>query len=147
MKQLADELRSEIESASAQMRKLGEPDVTRDRGPGKWVKKEILGHLIDSAANNHQRFVRAQFEDPFVGPGYEQDIWVAKHQYRNRPWTELVDTWIAFNRQVAQAMESVPADRLKTRCIIGKNEPGTLEWWMTDYLVHMRHHLAQIFAD
>ncbi len=147
MKQLADELRSEIEAASARLRKLGESDVMRDRGAGKWVKKEILGHLIDSASNNHQRFVRAQFEDPFVGPGYDQDVWVALQQYGNRPWTELLDIWIALNRQVAQAMESVPSDRLKTRCIIGKNEPATLEWWMKDYLTHMRHHLSQIFAD
>ena len=144
MIQLAAELRAEIDSALVRFRKLTESDVTRDRGTGKWVKKEILGHLIDSASNNHQRFVRAQFEDPFVGPGYDQDVWVALQRYRQRPWTELVDIWSALNRQVAQAIESVPEGRLKTRCIIGKNEPATLEWWMRDYLVHMRHHLNQI---
>jgi hypothetical protein len=147
MIQLATELRAEIESTLVRLRKLTESDVTRDRGPGKWVKKEILGHLIDSASNNHQRFVRAQFEDPFTGPGYEQDAWVALQRYRQRPWTEIVDIWTAVNRQVAQAIESVPENRLKTRCIIGKNEPATLEWWMRDYLVHMRHHLAQIFEN
>ena len=147
MTELATELRAEIESALARLRKFTESDVTRDRGAGKWVKKEILGHLIDSAANNHQRFVRAQFEDPFVGPGYEQDAWVALHRYRQRPWTELLDIWAALNRQVARAIESVPENRLNTRCIIGTNEPGTLEWWMRDYLVHMRHHLDQIFES
>jgi len=144
---LAAELRTEIDSALLRLRKLTETDVARDRGSGKWVKKEILGHLIDSASNNHQRFVRAQFEDPFVGPGYDQDAWVALQQYRHRPWTELLDIWAATNRQVAQTIESVQENRLKTRCIIGKNEPATLEWWMRDYLVHMRHHLAQILEN
>lgn len=85
MIQLAAELRAEIDSALLRLRKLTETDVARDRGPGKWVKKEIFGHLIDSASNNHQRFVGAQFEDPFVGPGYDQDAWVALQQYRHRP--------------------------------------------------------------
>ena len=147
MIQIANELRTEIDSTLVRLRKLTESDVTRDRGAGKWIKKEILGHLIDSASNNHQRFVRAQFEDPFVGPGYDGDAWVALHRYRQRSWTELLDIWAAMNRQVAQAVESVPENRLKTRCIIGTNEPGTLEWWMRDYLVHMKHHLAQILKD
>lgn len=147
MIQLESELRTEIDSTLLRLRKLTETDAARDRGAGKWVKKEILGHLIDSAANNQQRFVRAQFEDPFVGPGYDQDVWVALHRYGQRPWTELLDIWTAMNRQVAHAIESVPENRLQTRCIIGKNEPATLEWWIRDYLVHMRHHLAQILED
>jgi DinB family protein len=145
MMQLANELREEVDSTLVRLRKLTESDATGDRGPGKWVRKQILGHLIDSAANNHQRFVRAQFEDPYVGPGYDQDAWVALHGYRDRSWTELTDTWAVMNRQIAYAMESVPENKLKTECIIGKNKPEPLEWWMKDYLVHMRHHLAQIF--
>jgi hypothetical protein len=147
MMQLANELRSEIDSSLVRFRKLSESDATRDRGPGKWIRKEILGHLIDSAANNHQRFLRAQFEDPFVGPGYDQDAWVALQRYRDRSWGEITETWAAINGQVAYAMESVPENKLKTSCIIGKNAPAPLEWWMKDYLVHMRHHLAQIFES
>jgi DinB family protein len=147
MMQLANDLRSEIDSSFARLRKLSESDATRSRGPGKWIRKQILGHLIDSASNNHQRFLRAQFEDPFVGPGYDQDVWVAMQRYKDRPWTELIEIWVAMNRQVAHAMESVPDGKLRTRCIISKNEPVTLEFVMQDYLVHMRHHLAQIFES
>jgi hypothetical protein len=144
MRALATELRSEVDAAAARLRALDEASASADRGDGKWVRKEILGHLIDSAANNHQRFVRAPVADPFVWPAYEQNAWVSAQRYRDRAWTELVDLWAALNRHVAYAIESVPPSALQTRCIIGNSEPVTLEWLMRDYLRHLRHHLAQI---
>jgi hypothetical protein len=147
MIELAAALRAEVEEAAVRLQTRTETDVTRDRGPGKWIKKEILGHLIDSAANNHQRFVRAQTVDPFVWPGYDQQFWVSVHRYRDRPWAELVGLWVDLNRQVAQIIEGVPPVRLSARCVIGDAEPATLEWWMRDYLRHLRHHLAQIEGD
>ncbi len=108
------------------------------------MKKEILGHLIDSAANNHQRFVRAQFADPFVWPGYDQQAWVTLHRYRARPWSELVELWRTLNAQVASVIETVPAEKLRTRCLIGEREATPLEWWMRDYLRHLKHHLEQL---
>jgi hypothetical protein len=141
---LAAELRAEVERWAVRFRTMSETDVVQDRGVGKWVKKEILGHLIDSAANNHQRFVRAQFVNPFVWPGYDQQAWVQLHRYRERPWGELVELWVVLNRQIAAVIESVPAEKLQTSCIIGDGEPKPLEWWMRDYLHHMRHHLEQI---
>jgi len=147
MIEVASELRDEIESVLPRLRRLAEADVTRDRGSGKWVKKEILGHLIDSAANNHQRFVRAQATDPFVGPGYDQNVWVAAHGYRRRPWTELLDLWAGLNRHLAHVIAAVPPERLQTRCMIGDNEPAPLEWWIRDYVRHLRHHLAQLLGD
>jgi hypothetical protein len=145
MKQLAEELRSEIASGLVGLSALTEAHVAAARGPGKWTRKEILGHLIDSAANNHQRFVRAPYADPFVGHGYDQDVWVSVQRYRDRPWRELLDLWAALNRHVAHAIESVPAAKLQTRCMID-DEPVTLEWLMRDYLRHLRHHLAQILT-
>ena len=144
MIELAAAIRDEVERASAQFGGWGEADVMRDRGVGKWLRKEILGHLIDSAANNHQRFVRAQLTSPFVGPGYDQQAWVALHRYRERPWADLVALWVALNRHVAAVIESVPAEKLQTPCIIGDHEPAPLEWWMRDYLRHLKHHLEQM---
>jgi hypothetical protein len=140
----AGALRAEVDAALPRLRALDEARADASRGPGKWVRKEILGHLIDSAANNQQRFVRARFADRFEWPGYDQDAWVGAHGYRQRHWTELVDLWAAINRQVEAAMRSIPADRLDTPCVIGGDPPAPLHWWMQDYVRHMRHHLAQI---
>ncbi len=144
MIELANALRAEVERASVRFRGWAEADVSRARGAGKWTRKEILGHLIDSAANNHQRFVRAQFTSPLSLPGYDQEAWVRLHRYRERPWGELVDLWVSLNRQVAAVIEFVPAEKLQTPCIIGGQEPKPLEWWMRDYLRHLKHHLEQI---
>jgi hypothetical protein len=141
------ELQAEVDTALPRLRALSEARATAPRGDGKWVRKEILGHLIDSAVNNQQRFVRARFSDPFVWPGYDQNAWVAAHDYRERGWTDLVDLWAASNTQVAAAMRSVPSDRLATSCAIGNDPAVTLDWLMHDYVRHMRHHLTQIFSD
>ena len=143
---VAADLRAEIDRVLPRLRALDEADAMRDRGPGKWVRKEILGHLIDSAANNHQRFVRARLSDRLVFPPYEQDAWVALQGYRQRPWRELLDLWEVLNRHVAHVIASTPAERLATPCVIGDKAPATLEWLMQDYVRHMRHHLAQILG-
>ena len=144
MKELADELRTEVARAAVRLRGMGEASAGASRGPGRWVAKEILGHLIDSAANNHQRFVRAQLVNPLALPDYDQEAWVALHRYRERPWSELVDLWLALNVHLAVVMEGVPEEKLQTPCRIGDGEPGTLESWMRHYLEHLKHHLVQI---
>lgn len=142
--QLAQELRTEVRDSGARLRGITEQKATAVRDAGTWTRKQILGHLIDSAANNHQRFVRAQFDDPFVGSGYDQDGWVDANAYAQRDWMELVDLWSALNGHLAHVMAGVAPAKLQTRCIIGDGSPVTLEWLMRDYLVHLRHHLAQI---
>ena len=144
MPNIGGELRAEIDSAGLALRAMTEAAAGTTFGSGTWTKKEILGHLIDSAVNNHQRFVRAQAADALVFPGYGQDDWVAAQRYRDRPWTELVDLWVTFNQPLAHVMDAVPESRYATRCVIGNNEPVTLEWLMRDYLRHLRHHLGQI---
>ena len=144
MIEVAGELSGEVDAALPRLRGMSEADASRERGPGKWVKKEILGHLIDSAANNHQRFVRAPDADPFVGPGYDQDAWVAANRYRGRPWPELVDLWAGLNRHLAHVIAGVPATKLQNRCQIGDEPEAPLEWWIRDYVRHLRHHLGQI---
>ncbi|MGH9350055.1 MAG: DinB family protein [Vicinamibacterales bacterium] len=143
----ATELRDEVHAALPRLRAMSEEWASQSRGAGRWIRKEILGHLIDSAANNHQRIVRARFSDPFVWPDYDGNAWVPVHGYGARPWTELVDLWAGLNGQVAAAMASVPSDRLETSCRIGGDPPVSLDWLMRDYVRHLRHHLAQILGE
>jgi hypothetical protein len=103
--------------------------------------------LIDSAANNQQRFVLAPTRAAFEGPTYDQERWVRVHAYRTRPWPEIVDLWAAINLHLAHAMAAVPDDRLSMPCTIGTHSAETLEWLMQDYIQHMRHHLGQILES
>src|SRR5207253_452301 len=123
------ELRLVVADAAERLRRISEADASQSRGDGKWVKKEILGHLIDSAVNNHQRFVRAQFANPFVWPGYDQDAWVVVNGYARRSWPDLIDLWISVNAHVGEVIATAPQDKLDTRCVIGEHEE-TLAWWM-----------------
>ena len=140
----ADKLGAALAEALPRLESISETDAGRARAPGKWTRKEILGHLIDSAVNNHQRFVRAQGVERLVFPGYEQERWVAVQRYGDRPWAELLALWLALNRHLAHVMASVPEDQLTTPLVIGDHAPAALGWWMEDYTRHLRHHFAQI---
>jgi DinB family protein len=122
---------------------ISEESAAYKPAPDKWSRKEILGHLIDSAANNHQRFVRLQLEREISLPGYEQDGWVRVSGYQNRPWTEIVALWAAYNRHLATIIESLDPSTLGH---VWRSPEGdlTLQFIATDYVRHMKHHLRQI---
>jgi hypothetical protein len=144
MPSAAEELRLSLAEALPRLSALSETQAAAARGESKWTRKEVLGHLIDSALNNHQRFVRAQLAERLVFPGYEQAAWVAVERPGARLWTELISLWEALNRHVAHVMAAVPEGRLAIECVIGGGAPVTLGWLMSDYVRHLRHHLAQI---
>jgi hypothetical protein len=133
-----------LEDAVPRLSALGERGALVVRLGGGWSVKEILGHLIDSAANNHQRFVRAQLQRELVFPSYEQDRWVAVQGHSERPFAELVALWDALNRHVAHVVARIPAEKVETPCRIGDGPAVTLEFVARDYVRHLRHHLEQI---
>jgi DinB superfamily len=158
MQTYVKELRSILDRATPALLALGDDRSTTHPAPGKWSPREVIGHLIDSASNNHQRFVRARFQNDLVLAGYDQDAWVALQKYQEEPWPELVTLWRAFNVHMAHVMESVPASvrqrehgRHNLHEINWKpvpaDKPATLDDLMEDYVAHLKHHLRQILGS
>jgi hypothetical protein len=119
-------------------------DAVEAKLPDSWSAKQELGHLLDSAANNHQRIVRAQLEDNPAMPGYDGPVWVSLHCYQRRDWHELIGTWQALNRQLLAAAEAVPEGAWARTCTIGGSAPLTLQFVFEDYIHHMREHLEHL---
>lgn len=140
----ANDLLQAVDAALSMLRSLPEGESERPRAPGKWSAKQVIGHLIDSASNNHQRFVRAQQESALIFPGYDQDHWVGCQDYAGRPWQDLTALWAAYNRHLAHVIARIPEHFADVRCTIGGGAPVTLAYLAQDYVVHLRHHLTQI---
>lgn len=137
-------LRNLIDCVPDRLTKLSREHVDTKPSPLKWSAKEELGHLLDSAANNHQRIVRGQLENNLAMPGYVQNAWVAVNRYQERDWKELVDLWQALNRQLLAAAESVPESAWAHTLTIAGSAPQTLQFVFEDYLAHMAHHLEHV---
>jgi len=120
-------------------------DWENKTSPDKWSKKEIIGHLIDSAQINLQRFVRCTYEENFKLI-YAQDEWVAAAHYQDTDIKEILDLWILLNRQIVRVLLNYPANRSQAQCDNDKNEVKlhTVEWLAADYVRHMQHHLGQV---
>ena len=156
--QFLDDFRNTIVSAKARLKDIPEEHSRQRSSPDEWSSIEVMGHLIDSAANNHLRFVRAQFTDDLNFPGYEQDQWVSSQKYRDESWPDVIDLWSSYNLHLLHLVSVIPEEVLtKARAqhtldeiafrLPDKNEPATLEYLIRDYVDHLRHHLNQIFAE
>ena len=145
--ELGQLLRRTIESELPNLRVLDSDRVSvHPKGPASWSPKQELGHLIDSAANNHIRFVRTALEAEYQGASYKQEQWVNIHGYREMPWDFLVTFWFQFNTLLAALVERVPPEKLAALCTIGDGEPVSLGFVIEDYVRHMQHHLDHILA-
>lgn len=150
------DFRSTVVNATDRLRQISPEESARKTSPDKWSIKEVLGHLIDSAANNHQRFVRAQFTDDLVFPGYEQEKWVNAQRYLEESWSDMIQLWSSYNLHLVHVISAIPEatltrarirhnlDQIATRPVDQK-DPTTLDYFVRDYLVHLKHHLDQIF--
>ena len=141
---VANDLLSVVDAALPAVRAIAESVADTPRAPGKWSPKQVIGHLIDSAANNHQRFVRGQEGGELTLPGYDQDHWVASQGYQDRAWQDVIRLWDAYNRHLAHVIARIPPDRRDVRCTIGAEPPVSLGFLAHDYVRHLRHHLGQL---
>src|SRR6185437_1959508 len=120
------------------------PSINLDQkpAPDKWSKKEIIGHLIDSAQINLQRFIRCTYEKNFKLI-YEQVEWVEVNHYQDAELTDLLSLWELLNRQIIRVLENYPEGRLNAKCDSSKLTVGlhTVKWLAQDYVVHLKHHL------
>lgn len=146
MKELSEQLLRVVESAETRLRKISEPESTEPVLPGGWSRKQVLGHLIDSASNNHQRFVRAALQPSLEFPRYDQDGNIRVQAPQEADWSLLVSLWVTYNRYLAHIIARLPASKLETVCRIGPGEPVTLHFLAKDYVTHLLHHLNQIGA-
>jgi ribosomal protein S18 acetylase RimI-like enzyme len=154
----AEALEQIVATVTPRLLALGDEDAVRSRHVGAWTPTQILGHLVDSASNNHGRFVRAALQDDLVFPGYDQEGWVRVQRYEDAAWADLVGLWGAFNRQIARVVAALPDDAL-TRPRPRHNldqiawkpvpaaEPATLAYFIHDYIGHMENHVRQVLPD
>ena len=138
------QLRTLVEVTEPRLRQISEAESVLPALPGGWSRKQVLGHLIDSASNNHQRFVRALLQPSLDFPGYDQNGNVRVQAIQEAEWSLLVSLWSAYNRYLAHLIACIPASKLDTACRIGASEPVTLAFLVSDYLTHLSHHLRQI---
>jgi len=157
MEKFIKEFKEAVESASSRLLAMSESQSKIRPGPDKWSPKEIIGHLIDSAANNHRRFVLAQLQEGLIFPGYEQDKWVVAQDYQTASWVSLVQLWKLYNLHILHLASCIPEDILLKKRIkhnlheiawqaVPQNQPATLDYFIRDYFNHMQHHLRQIFS-
>jgi len=124
---------------------------------GKWSPNEILGHLIDSAINNHRRFIQMQLQDNMVFDGYDQNKWVELQNYNNKDWSDVLATWVTLNINIIESLEEISLQSWKKEFTthsldkiawqkIPVSQPATMEYLVKDYFGHMDHHLKQIYS-
>lgn len=151
----ADALSRTVEGAVPGLLAIMEWEAGEAPEPGAWSPKQVIGHLVDSATNNHRRFVLAQLQDALVFEGYEQDDWVDSQRYNEAPWAELVELFRQLNGHLAHVFRSTSEERVHQPRTehnlhqiafrpVEKGAPVTLHWFQEDYVLHLQHHLKAV---
>ena len=149
------ELSSVLERVLPKLQAIDDATAGHSTAEGKWSRKEILGHLSDSACNNHRRFVTAQGREDLSFEGYDQEHWVRTQRYRQESWKNLVQLWHAYNRHLVWVIDGIPESELvksrKTHTLDQiadktkpKEESVSLGYLVDDYIDHLENHLRQI---
>ncbi|MFN3191907.1 MAG: DinB family protein [Aureliella sp.] len=141
------ELEQLVETVTPMLASLDPESIAGRQDPKKWSKKEILGHLIDSAANNHQKFVRLQSQTGFDFPGYAQEEWAAVQVWTDADLESMTQLWRLYNRHLVYVISKIPKAVQSNSMTIDGIGPFRLDFIVSDYVEHLKHHLRQIFPD
>ena len=144
LEQTAAALEDTVRLADKKLRALTDEATNYRPTPDRWTIKQVVGHLVDSASNNHHRFIRAQSLDALVFPKYDQNAWVDKQNYDAIDWGALLNLWTSYNGLIAHVIRQIPVEQLQTSCTIGDYEAVTLQFLIEDYVDHLKHHLRKI---
>lgn len=147
-----------IATVPAQIKAIDKATMNFKPKPAKWSKKELLGHLVDSAYNNHQRFLRAEQQGNLIFQGYDPDEWVIKNNYQNRETDEILNLWILSNQHLSALVENLPKSILQKETtahnfhkicmnLLKEGESTSLSYLMEDYIFHLEYHLNQLITD
>ena len=148
MKNTINELSKIASDFSSKIDKISEELFSAKPSPEKWSKKEVLGHLIDSASNNLRRFICGQYE-PSPKIVYQQDFWVMANNYQNVPKENVIQLWKLLNEQICEVLRSMPLENAGLSCDTGKDnvQLRSIQWLAEDYVKHLKHHLNQIIPN
>ena len=146
MKSAIAELNKIVSDFSEKIRAIPDDEFSAKPLPAKWSKKEVLGHLIDSAQNNLRRFICGQYESTPSKIVYNQDLWVAFNDYQQTDKTEIIALWTLMNRRIAAVLGKMPATSYSKSSDTGRESVALhpLAWLADDYVKHLKHHLNQI---
>lgn len=147
MKQIADNLLATIAALLPDLQAISELESEIKPAADKWSKKEILGHLIDSANNNHQKFVRMAAQKHLNFVGYAQNHWVDTAHYQLMPWQQIIEIWQNYNVMIAHLIATVDPENLENTINIDGQGPFQLGFIMSDYVEHLKHHTKQILTN
>ena len=141
-----ERLRFAVRTLPSVLSRFSEAESEQRPAPERWTRKEVVGHLIDSASNNHQRFVRGQLTSGQDFPGYEQEQWVRIQGYQSARWSDLIDLWRAYNTHLLHVAEGMTEEGRRATCRVGGGAEVTLEALFVDYVDHLEHHLRKMLG-
>ena len=146
MEKTIKELQQIIDMFSQKISAIPEAEFSAKHAPNKWSKKEVLGHLIDSAQNNLRRFICGQYETTPPKIVYEQDFWVHANGYQEKRSSDVILLWRLVNDQICSVLQTMPASNYNRMCDTSKQTEQfhSLQWLAEDYVKHLKHHLNQI---
>jgi DinB superfamily len=147
MKKVAEELTRITEDFTKKISAISESDFSAKPFTNKWSRKEVVGHLIDSAENNLRRFICGQYEVPAPKIKYQQEFWVAVNQYQTIPSKEVIENWRLINLKICRVLQQMPIENHSKTCDFGDGKFLTLEWLAIDYVKHLKHHINQIIPN